>query len=88
LEFQVAYILTLPTEEMAFTDNILLKRYPIHVGKSLLITGATGVITTYPSQSEIGNADFYFGGGRRHVLSDAEYGAVVASGYSDLVSVE
>lgn len=84
----MAYILTLPTTETAYTDNILLKRYPIHVGVSLLITGSSGVLTQFPSQLEIAESDFYFGGGRRHVLSDDEYTAVVAAGYSDYVSVE
>jgi hypothetical protein len=84
----MAYVLTLPTEEHAYTDNVLLRRFPINVGKSLLITGTTGVVTIFPSQNEIQDADYYFGGGRRHVLSDAEYAAVVAAGYSDLVSVE
>lgn len=84
----MAYVLTLPTQEQAFTENVLLRRYPIHVGVSLLITGATGVLQTFPSQTEIREADHYFGGGRRHVLSDAEYAAVVAAGFSEYVSVE
>ena len=84
----MTYVLTLPTEEHAYTDNVLLRRYPIHVGKSLLITGSTGVVTIFPSQADIDAADFYFGGGRRHELSDAQYAAVVAAGYEDLVSVE
>lgn len=84
----MANILTLPTTETAYTDNVLLKRYPIHVGVSLLITGSSGVLTQFPSQLEIAECDFYFGGGRRHVLTDDEYTAVVAAGYSDYVSVE
>ena len=84
----MAYILTLPTTETAYTDNILFKRYPIHVGVSLLITAATGTLTQFPSQTEVDEADHYFGGGRRHVLSDDEYTAVVAAGYGDYVSVE
>lgn len=84
----MAYILTLPTIEVAYTDNILLKRYPIHEGRSLLITGGSGTLTSFPSQGEIADADFYFGGGRRHVLTDAQHAAVVAAGYSEYVSVE
>lgn len=84
----MAYILTLPTTETAYTDNILFKRYPIHVGQSLLITSGSGLLTQFPSQTEIAVADYYFGGGRRHVLTDDEYSAVVAAGYGDYVSVE
>lgn len=84
----MAYILTLPTIEVAYTDNILLKRYPIHEGRSLLITGSSGSLTSFPSQTEIEDADFYFGGGRRHVLTSAEYAAVVAAGFDQYVSVE
>lgn len=82
------YILTLPTVETAYTDHVLLRRYPIHVGQSLLITGVTGSLTQFPSQTEIADADFYFGGGRRHVLTTDEYNAVVAAGYGEYVSVE
>lgn len=84
----MAYILTLPTVEQAYTDHVLLRRYPIHVGQSLLITGVTGVLTQFPSQTEIREADHYFGGGRRHVLTDDEYNAVNAAGYGEYVSVE
>lgn len=84
----MAYILTLPTEPQAITNNVLLRRYPIDVGLALLITGSSGYLTAFPSQTEIAEADYYFGGGRRNVLSDAQYAAVVAAGYSEYVSVE
>lgn len=84
----MAYILTLPTIDTIYTDHVLLRRYTIPVGQSLLITGASGTITQFPSQDEIEDADYYFGGGRRHELTDDEYTAVVAAGYSEYVSVE
>lgn len=84
----MAYILTLPTVDTIYTDHFLFSRYSIPVGQSLLITSTTGTLTQFPSQSEISTADYYFGGGRRHVLDDDEYTAVVAAGYGDYVSVE
>lgn len=84
----MTYVLTLPTTEMAMTDHVLLRRYPIDVGQSLLITGSSGVLQQFPSQTEIAEADFYFGGGRRHELTDTEYAAVVAAGYDEYVSSE
>lgn len=84
----MSYVLTLPTVEIAITDNVLLRRYPIDVGQSLLINGGVGELRQFVSQTEVANADFYFGGGRRHVLTDTEYAAVVAAGYDEYVSSE
>ena len=84
----MANILTLPTLDNIYTDHFLFSRYSIPVGQSLLITSDVGTLTQFPSQDEIRDADFYFGGGRRHVLSSAEHTAVVAAGYSSYVSVE
>ncbi len=84
----MTYVLRTPTQEIAYTDHILLSRYPVLVGISLLITGGTATETSDPSQDEIDAADYYFGGGRDHILSDAEYAVVVAAGYGDYVSVE
>ena len=83
----MAYLLTLPTEEVAYSTNVLLQRYPIDEGRSLLITGTTGVITSFPDQLSIDEADYYFGGGRETFLTDEEYAAVVAAGFGEYVTI-
>lgn len=84
----MTYVLQTPTQEIAYTDHVLLSRYPVLVGISLLITDGVGKLQSDPSQDEILAADYYFGGGRRHILSNEEYAVVVAAGYGDYVSVE
>lgn len=87
LEAEPIYRLKLPTVEYAITKNILLSRYPIHVGQTLLITGTTGTIVEVPVDSDLQAADFAFRGGRIYQLSQIQYDAVVAAGYGDLVEV-
>lgn len=82
------YVLTLPTEPVAYSTNVLLQRYPIDEGRSLLITGTTGVLTSCADQLSIDEADYYFGGGRYTILTDEEYNAVVAAGFGEYVTVE
>jgi hypothetical protein len=82
------YVLTLPTEPVAYSTNILLQRYPIDEGRSLLITGTSGVILSFPDQLSINEADYYFGGGRRTILTDEEYDAVIAAGFGEYVTIE
>ncbi len=84
----MAYVLRTPTQEIAYTDHILLSRYPVLVGISLLITGGVATQVSDPSQDEVDAADYYFGGGRDHILTDAEYAVVNAAGYGSYVSVE
>lgn len=81
-------LLVLPTVEYAYTDNVLLERYPIDNGRSLLITSGVGQIGDFFAQEQISDADYYFGGGRRHELSPTEEAAVVAAGYGDLIVTE
>ena len=81
-------VLVLPTVEYAFTNNVLLERYPIDNGRSLLITSGVGQVGDFFAQEQIADADYYFGGGRRHELSDEEEAAVVAAGYGDLIVTE
>lgn len=81
-------LLVLPTVEYAYTNNVLLERFPIDNGRSLLITSGVGQIGDFFAQEQIADADYYFGGGRRHELSDAEEAAVVAAGYGDLIVTE
>lgn len=77
--------LVLPTIEVAYTDNVLLERYPIDNGQSLLITSNIGTLTTFPAQEEIANADYYFRGGSENILDDNALAAVEAAGYGEYV---
>lgn len=81
-------LLVLPTVEYAYTDNVLLERYPIDNGRSLLITSGVGEIGDFFAQEQIRDADHYFGGGRRHELTPDEEAAVTAAGYGDLIVTE
>lgn len=81
------YRLVLPVKEYSYTENVLLKRYPVNSGVSLLITGTDSAFGEFVSQNEIKESDYYFGGGRRHQLNQVEYDAVVAAGVGDLVEV-
>lgn len=81
------YRLQLPTVEEAYTRHVLLQRYPIHVGRSLLITGTSGEFQQFVAQDAIAAADYYFGGGRHYQLNQTEYEAVDAAGFGDYVEV-
>jgi hypothetical protein len=81
-------LLVLPTVEYAFTENVLLERYPIDNGRSLLITSGVGQLGDFFAQEQIRLADYYFGGGRRHELTPEQEAAVVAAGYGDLIVTE
>jgi hypothetical protein len=83
----VAYLLTLPTQKVAYSTNILLQRYPIDEGLALLITGVSGVLVSFPDQLSIDEADYYFGGGRETFLTNEEYNAVVAAGFGEYVTI-
>lgn len=80
--------LVLPTIEVTYTDNVLLKRYSIDNGQSLLITNNVGVLQTFPAQEEIAEADYYFRGGATNILDDAALAAVEAAGYGQYVVTE
>lgn len=86
--FEPLNILNLPVVEYVYTNDRLLKRYGINSGRSLIITGSVGQIVEYQTGTEIEAADYYFGGGRRHVLTNAEVTAVQNAGFSDLISIE
>ena len=77
--------LVLPTIEVAYTDNILLKRYPIDNGQTLLITDNVGTLVTFAAQQDIANADYYFRGGSTNILDDDALAAVQAAGYGEYV---
>jgi hypothetical protein len=86
--FQPLNILNLPVVEYVYTDDRLLKRYGINSGQSLTITGTVGRIVEFQTGTEIEEADYYYGGGRRHVLTDTEVTAVENAGFGDLISIE
>lgn len=81
-------VLVLPTVEYTYTEDVLLRRYTITSGKSLLITSGVGVIQDFPSQDETLAADYYFAGGHRYVLNDTEKAAVIAAGFGNLITIE
>lgn len=86
--FQPLNILTLPTVEYNYSNDRLMKFYGIDSGQSLIITGTTGTIVEFQTGTEIEAADYYFGGGRRHVLDDAEVTAVTNAGFGELITIE
>ena len=77
--------LVLPTIELTYTDNILLRRYGIDNGQALLINGTTGTLSVFPAQQEIADADYYFRGGATNLLDDTEEAAVIAAGYGQYI---
>lgn len=86
--FEPLNILNLPIVEYVYTEDRLLKRYGIDSGQSLTITGTNGQIVEYQTIDEIEEADYYYGGGRRHVLDDTEVTAVQNAGFGDLLTIE
>jgi hypothetical protein len=86
--FQPLNILTLPTVEYNYSNDRLMRFYGINSGRSLIITGTTGTIVEFQTGTEIDAADYYYGGGRRHVLTDTEVTAVENAGFGDLISIE
>ena len=86
--FEPLNILNLPVVEYVYTEDRLLKRYGINSGQSLTITGTNGKIVEYQTIDEIEDADYYYGGGRRHVLNNTEVTAVENAGFGDLLTIE
>ena len=81
-------VLNLPIVEYVYTEDRLLKRYGVNSGQSLTITGTNGQIVEYQTIEEIEDADYYYGGGRRHVLTNTEVAAVQNAGFSSLITTE
>ena len=81
-------VLNLPIVEYVYTEDALLRRYGVNSGQSLTITGINGQIVEYATIEEIEDADYYYGGGRRHVLNDTEVTAVQNAGFSNLITTE
>ena len=86
--FEPLNILVLPTVEYNYSKVRLMQFYGIDSGQSLIITGTNGRIVEYQTGTEIEAADYYFGGGRRHVLDDAEVTAVTNAGFGNLITIE
>ena len=81
-------LLVLPTVEYAYTNNVLLRRYPIDNGQALVITDGVGELLDFPAQQIIAQADYYFPGGKRVELDPTEEAAVVAAGYGEYIETE
>ncbi len=81
----MTYTLTMPSVPRMFSNNRLLRRYHVDAGQALLISGTTGTVTEWPSQTQIAASDHYFPGGHLNELSSTEYAAVVAAGFSEYV---
>lgn len=81
------YRLKLPTREYSYTTNVLLIRYPIANGVSLVIDNGVGELRDFVDQNTTLNADYYFGGGRNYQLTPSEYTAVDDAGFGYLVEV-
>lgn len=86
----VSYYLDLPYSLESYTDNILLSRYRIPHGISLLIfkNGATftGLLAQYPSQDQVEDALYYYAGGHIYDnLTTPEIDAITAAGFGYLI---
>lgn len=81
------YRLILPTVEYAYSTNILLARYPIANGVSLVIDNGVGELREFVDQNTTLTADYYFGGGRNYQLTPTQYTAVDDAGFGYLVEV-
>lgn len=86
--FKPLNVLVLPTVEYQYSNDRLMRFYGIDSGQSLIITGTTGTIVEFQTGTEIEAADYYFGGGRRHVLNDTEVTAVTNAGFGNLITIE
>jgi hypothetical protein len=86
--FKPLNVLVLPTVEYNYSNDRLMRFYGIDSGQSLIITGTTGTIVEFQTGTEIDAADYYFGGGRRHVLNDTEVTAVTNAGFGNLITIE
>ena len=86
--FKPLNVLVLPTVEYQYSNDRLMRFYGIDSGQSLIITGTTGTIVEFQTGTEIEAADYYFGGGRRHVLDDTEVTAVTNAGFGNLITIE
>jgi hypothetical protein len=86
--FEPLNVLVLPTVEYQYSKVRLMQFYGIDSGQSLIITGTNGRIVEYQTGTEIEAADYYFGGGRRHVLDAAEVTAVTNAGFGELITIE
>lgn len=79
------YRLVLSTAKRSITDDWLLRRYPIDVGLSLLVSGGTVTEVEVPSQTELAEADYYFLGGRNNPITAAQRAVLVAAGYGSYI---
>lgn len=84
------YYLDLPTSLESYTNNVLLTRYPIPHGISLLIfnEGASysGLLVQTPDQVQVENCLYYYAGGHIYDnLTTPEINAITAAGFGYLI---
>lgn len=76
-----------PRYEQTYTDNILVGRYGIDTGKTVIVKNGEVTITDYPYQDELEAADFYLLGGHNYQLTDAQAQTLINAGHSELVEI-
>lgn len=78
--------LNLPFQNITYAEDDLFGRFVrIKTPSSLVITNGVGRIVSYPQQSLLNDADFYFLGGHEHRLNDVEIAAITDAGFGDLI---
>ena len=81
------YRLNAGTFEQTYTNNILMGRFGIDTGFSVIVKDNTVTVTDYPDTFTLEQADAYYLGGRHYQLNQSQYEAFVAAGRTDLIEV-
>lgn len=76
-----------PHYEQTYTDNILMGRYGIDTGKTVIVKDGVVTITDYPYQDELEAADFYLLGGHHYQLTDEQAQTLIDAGHGELVEI-
>lgn len=76
-----------PHYEQTYTDNILMGRFGIDTGKTVIVKGGEVTITDYPYQDELEQADFYLLGGHHYQLTDEQAQVLINAGHGELVEI-
>jgi hypothetical protein len=68
-----------------YTSNILLGRYSIESGNTLLYTGGVVTVTDSPLDTDLAAADWYVLGGHDRTLTASQVADLQSAGYGALV---
>jgi hypothetical protein len=82
------WVLTLPTYDMHYTNDPLMKRIAYPTPQSLLLIEGFYQLMSYPDDELIAAADKTYLGGYTHIISTDEVNSLVAAGYGDYISQE